>query len=193
MRPTGPAQHGELLLDIVGILSELAIPYAVIGALATSFYGIPPSTTDGETMVWMKGTGKTERDLTDRLAEAGYRATFKQGDLDDPILGSIIVEDEHGNRVDLLLGIRGMDPDAAGRCVSARLLDSSISMIAAEDLIPMKISAGGFPDITDVRGILQVSGELLNLELLRQLAARYGAAVTRKLNELLNEYPPTGT
>jgi hypothetical protein len=78
---------------------------------------------------------------------------LNRGDIDDPISGAIIVKDRHGNRADLLLGVRGMDLDPVSRCVSASLLDSSIRIIAAEDLIAMKIFAGGLQDLDDVRGI----------------------------------------
>jgi len=191
MRPTGPGQAAHLLLDVVDVLNELCIPYALARALAASYYGIPRSTSDADSVVWLKDTGKTERDLTNRLLAGGYRAQLRRGDIDDPILGSIQVEDQHENQVDLLLGVRGMDPDAAGRCVSATLLDSSIRIIAAEDLIAMKIFAGGFQDLEDVRGILQVSGDLLNVNLLRKVARRHGADVNTKLDVILNEFPPT--
>lgn len=187
MRTTGPAQSGQLLLDVVDLLSELGVRYAVIGALAASYYGVPRATTDADAVIWLQGTGKSEHDLKSYLLAAGYNVKLKRGDIDDPILKAILVEDQHENRIDLLLGVRGMDPEASGRCVSASLLDSSVRIIAAEDLIAMKIFAGGFQDLEDVRGILQVSGKLLNLELLRKLAARYAPEVTGMLDALLKE------
>src|SRR5262245_24782943 len=138
-------------------------------------------------MVWLQGTGKSEHDLKDRLVTSGYQVKLRHGDPEDPISRSLVVEDQHDNRVDLLMGVRGMDPEASGRCVSVSPLDSSVCIIAVEDLIPMKISAGGIQDLEDVRGILQVSGTLLNLDLLRKLAAKYGAAVARRLEALLKE------
>jgi len=189
MRVTGPAQPEKLLLDVVDLLNGENIPYALIGALAASFYGIPRATTDADAAIWLKDTDKSARDVTNYLAAAGYRATYKRGDIEDPILGSILIEDVHNNRMDLLLGIRGMDPDAVNRCVSSALLDSSVRIIAAEDLIAMKVFARGVQDLEDVRGILQVSGDRLNLELLQKVARRYGADVLRMLEELLKEPP----
>ena len=55
----------------------------------------------------------------------------------------------------------------------------------------MKIFAGGFQDLEDVRGILQVSGDILNVNLLRKVARRYAADVLTKVDALLNEFPPT--
>ena len=190
MRTTGPAQPAELLLDVVDLLMDFSVRYAVIGAFAVSYFGVPRATADADTVIWLSGAGKSEQDLKDGLHAAGYDAQLKRGDIDDPISGAIIVKDRHGNRVDLLLGVRGMDPEAVSRCVDASLLDSSVRIISAEDLIAMKIFAGGPQDLEDVRGILQVSQQLLNLELLRNLTRRYGRDSAHKLAGLLKEFPP---
>jgi hypothetical protein len=191
MRATGPGQPGHLLLDVIDILNELRIPYAVVGAFAVSFYGVPRSTRDADAIVWLGDTTTGLLHIASRSQAAGYRADVKRGETDDPVAGAIIIKDAHENQVDLLLGIRGMDPDAASRCVSESLLDSSVRIIAAEDLIPMKIFAGGPQDIQDVRGMLQVSGASLNLDLLRGLARRYGSDAARTLEELIRESAPT--
>jgi len=189
MRATGPNHAAHLLPDVLDVLNELGIPNALIGAMAASYYGVPRATAEAHALIWLSRAGKSALEVTNRLLAAGYRAQLKRGDIDDPIPGAILVEDAYGNRTDLLLGVRGMDPDAVQRCVNASLLDSSVRIIAAEDLIPMKIFAGGFHDLEDVREILQVSGTLLDLELLRRLAGGYGPEVVSKLDELLNESP----
>jgi hypothetical protein len=99
----------------------------------------------------------------------------------------IRIHDEHGNEVDLMHGVRGMDPEATERCVSASLQGASIRILAAEDLIAMKVFAGGPQGLGDVRGILQVSGHTLNLTLLKTLGAHFGEDVARSLDELLIE------
>jgi hypothetical protein len=190
MRTTGPAQPAELLLDVVDLLTDSRVQYAVVGAFAVSYYGVPRATSDADTVIWFSGIGNSEQNLKDHLLAAGYAAQLNRGDIDDPISGAIVVKDRHGNRADLLLGVRGMDFDAVSRCVSASLLDSSIRIIGAEDLIAMKIFAGGPQDLEDVRGILQVSGHLLNLDLLRSLTKRYGDDPANELAELLKEFPP---
>lgn len=192
MRTTGPAQPAQFLLDVVDLLSELGIRYAVVGAFAAAYYGVPRATVDADTVVWLQGSGKSDRDVKNHLLARGCNVELKRGDIEDPILKSLVVKDKHENRMDILLGVRGMDPQARDRCVSGSLLGSSIRIIGAEDLIAMKMFAGGFQDLEDVRGILHVSGTLLNIELLRQIAARYSPEVTRRLEELLKEHaPPT--
>ena len=191
MRTTGPAQPAQFLLDVVDLLSELSVRYAVVGAFGASYYGVPRATADADTVVWLQGSGNSDHDVKNHLLAAGYSVELKRGDIDDPIFKSLLVKDQHENRMDILLGIRGMDPEAPDRCVSGSLLGSSIRIMGAEDLIAMKIFAGGIQDLEDVRGILQVSGSILNLELLRRLAARYGPEVLRRLEGLLKETPLT--
>jgi len=189
MRTTGPAQPAQFLLDVVDLLSELGIRYAVVGAFAAAYYGVPRATADADTVIWLEGSGNTEQDVKNHLVSKGCHVELKRGDIDDPISKALIVKDRYENRVDALVGIRGMDPQAPDRCVSASLLDSSLRIIGVEDLIAMKIFAGGLQDLEDVRGILKVSGMLLNFGLLRTLTARYSPEVTRQLDALLKEFP----
>jgi hypothetical protein len=176
---------------VLELLNSFQIPHAVVGAFAVSYHGVPRATSDGDSVIWMKDTGKTAEELEHHLLAAGYRVKLKQGDLDDPIMQSLVIEDQFENRVDLLSGVRGMDPDAVKRSVPMQMLDLTVPVIAAEDLIGMKIFAGGAQDMIDARGILEVSREHLNPDLLRRVARRYGSSVAHTLDKLLKEFPLT--
>jgi hypothetical protein len=78
-----------------------------------------------------------------------------------------------------------MDPEAANRWISSRILGMPVRIAGAEDLIAMKLFAGGPTNLNDVKGILQVSGEHLDRNLLDQLARGYGIDVKRKLDDIL--------
>ena len=185
MRTTGPGQPAQLLLDVLELLSKLEVPHAVIGAFAVAFYGVPRFTDAADAAVWLGGTSISGRDLVERLSGLGYRVEFRRGDPDDPISAIVLIEDQFENRVDLVLGIRGMDSKAVERCTSGQLLDYPVRILGVEDLITMKLFAGGTQDLEDVQGILQVSKEILDVDLLHKLARSYGLAVEAKLNELL--------
>jgi hypothetical protein len=185
MKATGPDQSAQLLLDITDFLRRVGVLYAIVGAFAVSFYGIPRSTADGVATIWLSGTGKSAKDVCDELVKTGYQAMLNRGDLEDPIQGVIVIEDDYENKADLLIGVRGMAPQVGARCISTTLLDSQVTIIGADDLVGMKVFAGGPQDLEDVRGILQVSGSVLNVELLRGLAARYGTEATAALDKLL--------
>jgi hypothetical protein len=189
MRVDGPSQPARLLLDVIDRLNEIGISYAVVGAFAVACYGIPRFTGDADGIAWLKDSGITAEQLRDRIAAAGYHVTLRRGDFEDPITLSIRVDDEFKNRLDLLLGVRGMDPDAVGRCLNTQMLDSMVRVIGAEDLIAMKLFAGGPQDVMDVRGILQVWRERLDPDLLQRVTRRYGTDVLETLNKLLEEFP----
>jgi hypothetical protein len=53
--------------------------------------------------------------LRQALIEEGYEAALRTGDVDDPIPALLEIRDSHGNRVDLLIGLRGMAPEALDR------------------------------------------------------------------------------
>jgi len=184
MSAAGPVQPEQFVLDIVKILTGLGIPYAVVGALAVSYYGVPRSTADADMVIWLRGP-ETEEELKERLMAVNYSVKSRRGDPGDPISRCIVVEDEFENRMDLLAGIHGMDPAAIERRTFTSLMNSPLEMIGAEDLVAMKLFAGGLQDLEDARGILQVSGRLLNLDLLRSIANRYGPDVVVTLEELL--------
>ena len=92
MRATGPGQPAHLLLDVVDLLNEFGIPYAVVGAFAVSFYGVPRYTSDADSVIWLKGTGTSEQELMSRLVSAGYRAELQRGDIDDRVTPATVGE-----------------------------------------------------------------------------------------------------
>jgi hypothetical protein len=184
MRTTGPNQPIHLLLDVLDIVRDCDVSYAMVGAMAVSFHGVPRATKDGDAVLWLRGPIGFQQ-ISARLSAAGYSVDARAGDLDDPIGKALLVKDAHGNLADLLMDVRGMDPGASARCVRELVLDSTVSILGAEDLIAMKVSAGGPQDIADVRGILAVSGDRLDLRLLKAAARRYGRSAARRLNALL--------
>jgi hypothetical protein len=187
MRATGPSQPALLLLDVLDILQGHGIPHAIVGALAVSYYGVPRASIDADAAIWLQGTGRDAGDLKNALAGAGYTVKLRRGDIDDPIAAVIAIEDAYGNAADLLIGIRGMAPDVQTRCVTSVLFDTPVRIMGAEDLVAMKVFAGGPFDLADVRGIFQVSGESLNIDLLRKSARGYGKQALETLTKLLVE------
>jgi hypothetical protein len=81
-----------------------------------------------------------------------------------------------------------MDADVFSRCISLKMFGSELEVFGAEDLIAMKIFAGGPRDLADVGGILEVSGDRLNIPLLKKLTRRYGSQEFKILASLLKKY-----
>jgi predicted nucleotidyltransferase len=187
MRITGPGESPLLLIKVINIADRLGIRYAVIGAMAVSFYGIVRSSMDADAVISL-GTNDNLDRLVEALRDTGFKAEARKGTSDDPIRGIVHVTDKFDNRVDLLTGIKGMSDEVFSRLVKTSLLDHSLKMIGVEDLIAMKIFAGNPKDLDDVSGILSISAKRINVPLLKQLTKRYGTKEAKLLEKFLTEY-----
>lgn len=187
LRTTAPGQSALLLLDVVDLLDKHSIPYAVIGAFAASFYGMVRASLDADAVISMDSS-QTEDSLRRDLQDKNLSVERRSGDPDDPIAGAINIRDSFSNRVDLLTGIRGLSQEVFDRAVETKFMGSLIKIAGPEDFISMKIFAGSPKDIQDVIGVLEVSQEKINEDLLRKLTSRYGRECTAKLNEILEEH-----
>ena len=108
----------------------------------------------------------------------------------DPIAAVLAVTDQHSNRVDFLVGIRGLDPEAFSRAVEVPFYGQRLRIIGLEDFIAMKLFAHGPQDIADATAALETAGERVDVTLLRKLAARFGAETTASLETLLASAKP---
>lgn len=102
----------------------------------------------------------------------------------------LALTDQHSNRVDFLVGIRGLDPGAFARAVEVPFYGQRLRIIGLEDFIAMKLFAHGPQDIADATAALETAGERVDLALLRKLAARFGAETTASLETLLKNAKP---
>ncbi len=183
MKAHAPGQSALLLLDVVQILSKEKVDYAVIGAMAAAVHGSIRATTDADALlsVTLPKLGKLET----TLRKVGFVAELRRGDRDDPIPALLGVSDRHGNRVDLLAGLRGLDPNAFTRAITVPFQGVSLRVIGREDFIAMKCFAGGPQDIADAREALRTTGTLLDLDLMRRTTRRLGRAAADVLEQLL--------
>jgi predicted nucleotidyltransferase len=185
MRSSAPGQSALLMADVAEILASRGVRYAVIGAMAAAVHGVVRASLDADAVVALQI--REAQALQQALIEDGYAATLRIGDVDDPIPGLLEIKDRHGNRVDLLLGLRGMDPDLLSRTRQVSLAEAVLDIVGREDFIAMKAFAGGPVDLADARAVIELDRESLDLELLRRLAQRFGRDATRVLEELIGD------
>ena len=183
MRTRGPGQSPLLLLDVAAVLVNEEVEYAVIGALAASVHGSIRATTDADALVSVS-PAKLAR-LQKALKKARFATDLRHGDADDPIPALLAVTDKHGNRVDLLAGIRGLDSEAFSRSITVPFLGSSLRVIGREDFIAMKCFAGGPLDLADARSALKAAKEPIDLDLLRKLTRRFGRPAADAFEQVL--------
>ncbi|MBI3318226.1 MAG: hypothetical protein HYZ90_03640 [Candidatus Omnitrophica bacterium] len=135
---------------MIGILNKHRVPYAVVGAFAASFYGVVRASVDADAVISLQSAGVSAATLMEELRKAGFKSVHRRGEQGDPIGAVMIVEDGFGNRVDLLMNVRGMAEGTFSRAVEAEFMDKPVRFIGVEDLIAMKIFAGGPQDLSAV-------------------------------------------
>lgn len=183
MRANGPGQSLLLLVDVVAVLDRQRIAYAVVGALAASVYGTVRATTDADALASVSRPRLAA--LEKLLRKSGLKTELRLGDADDPIPSLLAIGDRFGNRVDLLGGLRGLDPDAYGRAVAVPFSGATLRIIGREDFVAMKCFAGGPQDIADARQAIRDADPPIDLDLLRRITRRFGRTAAGTLEILL--------
>jgi predicted nucleotidyltransferase len=183
LRTRQAGQSALLLLDAVAVLKTQAIDYAVIGAMAASVHGALRATADADALISV--TVSKLASLRTLFKKAGFETDLRRGDADDPIPALLVISDTHGNRVDLLCGLRGIDPQVFARTVEVPFSGHILRVIGREDFIAMKCFAGGPQDIADAHVALVSAQEPVDLDLLRRVTRRFGRAAADALEHLL--------
>jgi hypothetical protein len=185
VRTSRAGESALLLLDVVEVLSTAGIAYAVIGALAASIHGAVRASLDADAV--LSASPREAHQLHELLEAAGFRVTGRRGDSDDPIAALLQVTDAFDNRVDLLLGLRGLEAAAFARAVDVPFQGIRLRFVCREDFIAMKAFAGGPVDRLDASAALVAAGNQLDEPLLRRIAAAYGRDAARLVDSLLVE------
>ena len=183
MRATAPGQSALLLLDAIDVLAGLGVDYAVVGAMAAAVHGAVRASADADAVLSISpGRGAA---LAQAFVAAGFAAEFRRGDAADPIAAVLVVSDAHGNRIDFLIGLRGLEDDVFRRAVRVPWQERELRVAGVEDFIAMKVFAGGPQYFVDARRARAVAGDVLDLALVRRLAARYGPGAAAALEQVL--------
>lgn len=185
MRTDAAGQSALLMVDVAEVLAARGIAYAVIGAMAAAVHGVVRASLDADAVVSARLA--VGRELQREFAGKGYGAELRVGDAEDPIPALLSVTDEFGNRVDLLIGLRGMDPAAMERSSEITLSGFPLKIIGREDFIALKVYAGGPQDLADARAVMATDPTSLDLDRVRRAAAGFGRDAARRLELLLGD------
>ena len=183
MRTDRAGQSALLLLDAVEILRRENIQYAVIGAFALSAHGVVRGSTDVDAL--LNTTPRRLATLRTQFERVGFRTEMRRGDMDDPIPAMLTLHDGHTNRVDLLSGLKGLDPEVFSRAVAVPFMGVTLQIVSREDFIAMKCFAGGPQDILDAQAALDSAQAPIDLDSLRTVTRRFGRDAADALERLL--------
>ncbi len=183
MRTKRAGQSALLLLDAVEVLQREKIDYAVIGAFALSAHGVVRASSDVDVLLFTTPQHLTK--LRTRFQRAGFDTELRHGDADDPIPAMLMLSDSHNNRVDLLGGLRAMDPAIFSRTVEVPFMGVVLRIVGREDFIAVKCFAGGPQDILDAESAYRSAQGPVDLDLVRAMARRFGRDAADRLEQVL--------
>ena len=185
MRTDRAGQSALLFLDVAEILQRENVDYAVIGAFALSVHGAIRGTTDVDALLFT--TPQRLGRLRAVFDRAGFASELRSGDPEDPILGMLILSDGNNNHVELLGGLRGMDPAIFSRTVEVQFRGVNLRFVGREDLIAMKCFAGGPQDLIDAQSAYRSAQGPVDLDLVRAVTRRFGPEAADNLEQVLSK------
>ena len=183
MRAQRAGQSPLLFVDVVEVLVRENVDYLVIGAFALSAHAVVRASSDVDALLSVSYRRLAE--LSTIFESAGFGATLRRGDDDDPILSMLVLSDTHGNRVELLGGLRGLDPTVFLRAIEVPFQGVDLRIVGREDFIAMKCFAGGPQDLADARAAFDGAQRPVDLDLLRAVTRRFGRDAADRLEELV--------
>lgn len=184
MRTERAGQSALLFLDVVEILARENIDYFIIGAFALSVHGLMRASSDVDALLSLSYARLAE--ASKKFEAAGFAVTLRRGDDDDPILSMLVLGDSHGNRVELLGGLRGLDPASFSRALEVQFRGVKLRIASREDFIAMKCFAGSAQDLADARAAFEGAQGPVDIDLLRAVTRRFGRDAADRLQELLS-------
>ena len=156
------------LEKLLAILRGLKLPHALIGGWAVVARGSLRTSEDIDLMVDLPPSRR--KALLAELA-GDYEAEWLAGGEDDPIPGLIRARPREVNTypVDFVTARGSADRAALARASAVTAEGVTIPVVQAEDLIAIKLEAGGGQDYEDARQLLAICAGSLNEVLLLEL------------------------
>jgi len=139
-----PFEH--TLAKLASLLNERGISYALIGGLAVAAWGTPRATEDIDLLAELSPSPE----IDGALSAAGFTVEWRRGDPEDPIPLLLRLGFETGPEIDVICVTRGWEREMLRRAVRISLPDGKPAyVVALEDLIVLKLVAGGPGDLTE--------------------------------------------
>lgn len=151
----------ESLKEIAGIMNRLSARgetkgYALIGGLSVSVWKAPRGTRDIDLLVSLDTKEHIDK-FCKSLEMEGLAPKVLKGAADDPV-SCLIKASHNGIPVDMLVSTRKWEDEMISNAVAIDFHGVVIPVISAEDLIVMKLKAGGPRDLLDVQELLETEG-----------------------------------
>jgi hypothetical protein len=178
------------LFEDATIFLQVPIRFALIGGLAVSAWGVVRATQDIDLLADRDPrplrNPTLQRRLGTFLEQRGCVAERRAGESDDPIplLLRLGLPRPMVLSADVLWAHKRWHREALNRRVTLQVSNLDIFVLHPEDLVLLKLDAGGPQDLLDVEGLLSNPPSELNLRRLKRRAVqlRLTAALERCLS-----------
>ncbi len=169
---------------------NIVTSYALIGGLAVSAWGIVRATKDIDFLVSLVKRESALLEFENILKKHKIKFTVHKGDYADPI--GLLLDLQIPVRLEkvsaqLIIATKTWEEEFARATIEVKMGKTSIPVIKAEELIVMKLRAGGPLDIYDVQQLLKINKNKKNFKEkeLRQKSKKMH--VEEKLNKITGE------
>jgi hypothetical protein len=170
--------------------------FALLGGLAVSTWGVMRATQDIDFLADCDPSPIRDVTLRDKMAKfiegQNCRADWRVGDYDDPIPLLLKIELPGAlGRVgaDILWAHKRWQQEALERAIGVEVEGDEIPVLHPEDLILMKLEAGGPQNFLDVQQLLSAAPPRLDVKRLKKTAARLrlGKVLEKCLREVIGK------
>jgi predicted nucleotidyltransferase len=144
----------KLLSDVCATLTRSGVRHALVGATALAAHGVARATMDVDLLTVEDRVLNPE--MWDPLRQGTTRVDIRHGDTDDPFRAVVRIERPEELPVDVLVGRFSWQRDMIDGAKPIEIGGANVPVVAAPDLILLKLFAGGSQDLSDVRRLLEV-------------------------------------
>lgn len=174
-------EFADALARLTAVLQAQRVRCALVGGLAVAAWGAPRATED----IDLLADAGPSPELDAALRAARFEPEWRRGDPDDPVPLLLRLRSAAGPEIDVICATRPWEREMLNRSIRVRMPGGvEAPVIALEDLIVLKLMAGGPGDLADVADLLERAGPLPELdtraaergvlELLRQVRTSTG-------------------
>jgi hypothetical protein len=199
MQPPELPPLADVVLRMASVFEQLGVSYAIGGAVASSFWGVPRTTQDADCLVAVPAVAYQR--LADALNANGFVVELPGGPRAVTVeaLLNQVRDDKYmtlacrETRVELFIPVVPLQHAILERAVGRLFFGRDIRVTTAEDLILLKMAFHRQKDLQDIKGILHVQKGQLDIPYVRRWSGQMlEEPAVRELNDLIATYEADG-
>ncbi len=160
----------DTLSDAIKLINYLNVEYCLIGAFAVIFYGCIRTTRDVDFIIIINDI-EFIKQKKQELSALGYNVEYRKGGIDDPV-GDMLVVKKGNVKIDIIIAGNPFQVNTVKNARIEKYGENQLHIAAPEDLIILKLKAGGPLDLSDVQNVYTSIKNKLNIEYIDKWAVQ---------------------